>query len=164
MKTTRFLFVVITGLMLTNTLFAQSQQESGKQKASASQPKQEMKAGQMMERCKAMMAERQQMQAEMKAMDTELDKLVAEMNSAPENKKADVVAAVVSKMVEQRKAMREKTQEMQMRMMQHMTEHMQAGKESMSQCPMMKEMMGKGVPQSEKKKPDDDHSKHHQKQ
>jgi vacuolar-type H+-ATPase subunit I/STV1 len=141
MRSIRLLFVVITGLMLATTLFAQSQQGSGNQKAFASRPKQEVRGGQMMERCKAMMERRQQMLAEMKAMDTELDKLVAEMNSAPESKKADAVAAVVSKMVEQRKAMHEKMQEMQMRMTQHMTEHMQAGKESMSQCPMMKEMM-----------------------
>ncbi len=81
------------------------------------------------------------------------------MNGAPEGKKVDAVAAVIAKMAEQRKAMREKTQVMQMRMTQHITGHMQAGMEPMSQCPMMKGMMGE---QGVKKKPGDDHSKHHQ--
>ena len=43
-------------------------------------------------------------------------------------------------MVEQRIAMDARTAKMQEEMMQHMMQHMQMGKESMSQCPMMKGM------------------------
>ena len=43
-------------------------------------------------------------------------------------------------MVEQRIAMNVRMAKMQEEMMQHMMQHMQMGKESMSQCPMMKGM------------------------
>ena len=52
-----------------------------------------------------MMETHQNMEAEMKAQDVELDRLCAEMNSAPADKKLDAVAAVVAKLVEQRKTM-----------------------------------------------------------
>jgi hypothetical protein len=47
------------------------------------------------------------MMSNRKEQDAELDKLLAEMNSAPADKKLDAVAAVVTKVVEQRKAMHE---------------------------------------------------------
>jgi hypothetical protein len=53
-----------------------------------------------------------QMMSNWKDQDAELDKLVAEMNSAPADKKLDAVAAVVTKLVEQRKAMHEQMQKM----------------------------------------------------
>ena len=53
-----------------------------------------------------------QMMSKWKDQDAELDKLIAEMNSAPADKKLDSVAAVLSKLVEQRKAMHEQMQEM----------------------------------------------------
>jgi hypothetical protein len=85
-----------------------------------------------------------QMMSNWKDQDAELDKLVAEMNSAPADKKVDAVAAVVAKFVEQRKAMHEQMQKM-----------MSANeKEGMRMCRMMMGMdMG-----------DDDggqHSHHH---
>ena len=85
-----------------------------------------------------------QMMSNWKDQDAELDKLVAEMNSAPADKKLDAVAAVVAKLVEQRKAMHEQMQKM-----------MSANeKEGMRMCRMMMGMdMG-----------DDDggqHSHHH---
>ncbi len=85
-----------------------------------------------------------QMMSNWKDQDAELDKLVAEMNSAPADKKVDAVAAVVAKLVEQRKAMHEQMQKM-----------MSANeKEGMRMCRMMMGMdMG-----------DDDggqHSHHH---
>jgi hypothetical protein len=59
--------------------------------------------------------------------DAELDKLVAEMNSAPADKKLDAVAAVLTKPIEQRKAMHEQMQKM-----------MSANeKEGMDMCRMM---------------------------
>ena len=53
-----------------------------------------------------------QVMSNWKDQDAKLDKLVAEMNSAPAEKKLDSVAAVLSKLVEQRKAMHEPMQEM----------------------------------------------------
>ena len=62
-----------------------------------------------------------------KDQDAELDKLVAEMNSAPADKKLDAVAAVLTKLVEQRKALHEQMQKM-----------MSANdKEGMGMCRMM---------------------------
>jgi hypothetical protein len=68
-----------------------------------------------------------QMMSNMKDQDAELDKLVAEMNSAPADKKVDAVAVALTKLVEQRKAMHEQMQEM-----------MSANeKEGMGMCRMM---------------------------
>jgi hypothetical protein len=53
-----------------------------------------------------------QMMSNWKDQDAELDKLVAEMSTAPADKKLDAIAAVVAKLVEQRKAMHEQMQEM----------------------------------------------------
>lgn len=94
----------------------------------------------MMERCQEMKAQKQKMMADMKAQDAELTAQVAKMNSAPEDKKLDLIATVITRMVEQRIAMDARMAKMQEEMMQHMMQHMQMGKESMSQCPMMKGM------------------------
>jgi hypothetical protein len=80
------------------------------------------------------------MMSNWKEQDAELDKLVAEMNSAPADKKLDAVAAVLTKLVEQRKAMHE-----------HMQKMMSANeKEGMRMCRMMMGMDKEG-----------DHSQHH---
>ena len=94
----------------------------------------------MMDRCQEMMAQKQQMMAEMKAQVAELTAQLATMNSAPQEQKLDLLAAVVTRMVEQKIAMEERKTRMQEEMMQHMMQHMQMGKESMSQCPMMQGM------------------------
>ena len=99
-----------------------------------------MTESQMMERCQVMKEQKDKMMTEMKAQDAELTAQVAEMNSAPEDKKLDLIAAVVTAMVAQRSAMHEQREKMQEGMMQHMLLHMQMGKESMSGCPMMKDM------------------------
>ncbi|MFZ2633611.1 MAG: hypothetical protein WA081_21355 [Desulfosalsimonadaceae bacterium] len=96
----------------------------------------------MMEGCQKMMEKKQEMMAEMKAQDIELAAQVKKMNSAPADKKLDLTAAVVTRMVEQRTAMHARKAEMQEEMMTHMMQHMQMGKNSMSQCPMMKGMNG----------------------
>jgi hypothetical protein len=59
---------------------------------------------------------------------------------APDSKKVGLIAAILTKMTEQRIAMDARKAKMQEEMMKHMMQHMQMGKESMSQCPMMKEM------------------------
>ena len=53
-----------------------------------------------------------------------------------------LMAAVITHMVEQRIAMDARKAKMEEEMMKHMMEHMQMGKESMSQCPMMKGVKG----------------------
>jgi hypothetical protein len=99
-----------------------------------------MMDGKMMERCQAMKEQKQKMMADMKAQDAELTEQVAKMNSAPVDKKTSLMAAVITRMVEQQAAMDARKAKMQEEMMQHMMQHMQMGKESMSQCPMMKGM------------------------
>lgn len=92
--------------------------------------------------CQAMMEQKTEMMADMRAQDAELTVQVATMNSAPEDKKLGLMAAVLTHLVEQRTAMNARKEKMQEEMMQHMMQHMQMGKESMSQCPMMKGMKG----------------------
>jgi hypothetical protein len=58
---------------------------------------------------------------------TELDKLVAEMNSAPADKKLDAVVAVVAKLVEEFKATQQQTE----------TKTAAGGKSSTKMCDMM---------------------------
>jgi hypothetical protein len=94
----------------------------------------------MMEGCQGMKAQKQKMKEDMKAQDARLTEQLAEMKSAPENRKLDLMAAVVTQIVEQRTAMHARMEKMQEGMMNHMMQHMQMGKESMSQCPMMKGM------------------------
>jgi hypothetical protein len=55
---------------------------------------------------------KEQMMSSSKEQDAELDQLVAEMNSAPADKKLDAVATLLNKMVQQRKAMHEQMQKM----------------------------------------------------
>ena len=62
------------------------------------------------------------------------------MNRAEKDKKVDLMAAIVTDMEEQRISMDARKAKMDEEMMQHMMQHMQMGKESMSQCPMMKGM------------------------
>jgi hypothetical protein len=99
-----------------------------------------MMDGKMMERCQEMKAQKQKMTEDMKAQDAELTEQVAKMNSAPADKKMSLMAAVITHMVEQRIAMDARMADMQDEMMKHMMQHMQMGKDSMSQCPMMKGM------------------------
>jgi hypothetical protein len=93
----------------------------------------------MMERCQEMMEKKQKMKEHMKAQDAELTEQITKVNSAPEDKKMSVMAAVITHMVEQRIAMDARKAKMEEEMMKHMMQHMQTGKESMSQCPMMTE-------------------------
>jgi hypothetical protein len=92
-----------------------------------------MTEAKMTERC-------QEMMEDMKAQDAELTEQLTRMNSAPEDKKLGLIAAVVTRMVEQRTAMNARMAKMQEEMMKHMMQHMQMGRESMSQCSMMKGM------------------------
>lgn len=94
----------------------------------------------MMEGCQEMKAQKESMKADMKAQDARLTEQLAKMNGAPEKKKMDLMAAAMTQMVEQRITMDARKAKMEEAMMKHMMQHMQMGKESMSQCPMMKGM------------------------
>ena len=93
-----------------------------------------------MKHCQEMKEQKQKMKEDMKAQDAELTEQLAKMNSAPEDKKMSLMAAVITHMVEQRIAMDARMEKMQEEMMKHMMQHMQVGMESMSQCPMIKDM------------------------
>jgi hypothetical protein len=96
--------------------------------------------GQKQEQSSDTMGMKGKMMSNWKDQDAEVDKLVAEMNSPPADKKLDAVAAVLNKLVEQRKAMHEQMQKM-----------MSANeKEGMGMCRMMMGMHKEG-----------DHSQHH---
>jgi Spy/CpxP family protein refolding chaperone len=99
-----------------------------------------MTESKMMERCQEMKEQKQKMKEDMKAQDAELTNQITKMNHASKDKKVNLMAAVITRMVEQRIAMDARKAKMEEKMMQHMMQHMQLGKESMSQCPMMKDM------------------------
>src|SRR5664279_769361 len=93
-------------------------------------------AAAMMERCQEMKEQKQKLKEDMKAQDAQLTEQLANMNRAPEDKQMGLMAGVLTHMVQQRIAMDARKAKMEDEMMQHM----QMGKESMSQCPMMKSM------------------------
>jgi len=92
------------------------------------------------------------MMSSWKDQEAELDKLVADMNSAPSDKKVDAIAAVITKLVEQRKAMHERMQKM-------MTED---GKEMMKMGRMMMmHMMDRMMGRDQESQGESEHSQHH---
>lgn len=130
MKTTQLL---TTWIAATLPLAAIVAEDSGK--TETTDQKQEQNTGMM---------GKGQMMSNWKELDAELDKLVAEMNSAPADKKLDAVAAVLTKLVQQRKSMHEQMQKM-----------MSANeKEGMGMCRMMMGMDKGGDHNGE-------HSHHH---
>jgi hypothetical protein len=116
----------------------------------------------MMERCKEMMEQKQKMMEDMKAQDDQLTDQLSKMNAAPEDKKTDLMAALLTQMVEKRIAMDARKAKMEEEMMQHTMQHMQMGKGSMSQCPMMKGMKGMEGMKGMDAKPADTHKEHQQ--
>lgn len=130
MKSTHLLTTLIAATLPLAAIVAE---DSGK--TETTDQKQEQNTGMM---------GKGQMMSNWKELDAELDKLVAEMNSAPADKKLDAVAAVVTQLVEQRKAMHE-----------HMQKMMSANeKEGMGMCRMMMGMDKGGDHNGE-------HSHHH---
>lgn len=102
-----------------------------------------MMDGKMMEGCQEMQTQKESMKADMMAQDAQLTEQLAKMNAAPEKKKLDLMAAALTQMVAQRIVMYARKAKMEEEMMMHMMQHMQMGKDSMSQCPMMKGMKEK---------------------
>jgi len=96
--------------------------------------------GKMMEGCQEMKAAKQRLKQDTQTQNDALVEQLAAMNRAPGSAKMGLMAAVVTKMAEQRMTMDARKAKMEEEMMKHMMQHMQMGKESMSQCSMMKEM------------------------
>ena len=90
--------------------------------------------------CEEMKAQKKKMKEDAKTQDAELTEQISKMNSAPEDKKVALMAAVITHMTEQRIAMDARKAKMEEEMMKHMMQHMQMDKDSMSKCPMMKGM------------------------
>jgi hypothetical protein len=93
------------------------------------------------------------MMSKWKDQEAELDKLVADMNSAPADKKVDAIAAVVTKLIEQRKAMHEGMQKI-MR---------EEGKDmiKMGRMMMMMRMMDRMMGSDQESPGESEHSQHH---
>ena len=113
-----------------------------------------MREGKMTASCAEIMEEQHKMMKDMKAQDAELTEEVTRMNRARPDKKTEMMADILTRVVQQRSEMHVQMGAMQSRMMQHMMEHMQKGRESMSQCPMMKGMKDMD------EKPGDAHKEH----
>jgi len=160
MKITTILFAV-AATVLGGAAIAQEMGMQDKPGAPA------MMAG-MMERCKSMMAERQESMAAMQAMDDRLQEKVDAMKAARgEKKKLDAMEAVLTEMATQRHEMRDQMSAMMPRMMEHMREHMamsmMQGMEGSGMCPMMKAMQASGTSTAQESatKPADAHAAHH---
>ena len=155
MKTTHLLATLIAATLPLTAVVA----EDTAKPAAADQTKEEGSQGMgMMDENKSMMMgmmmgmKMEQMMSNWKDQDAELDKLVAEMNSAPVDKKLDAVAAALTKMVEQRKAMHEQMQKM---MGSNETD-------MMKMCRMMMRMMkGMKMEGDQGSQEDTGHNQHH---
>jgi hypothetical protein len=110
MKTTYLLAILVAASL---PLAAITAEDSSKTETTDQQQKQSSDMTEMkgMTGMKCMMG-KEQMMSSSKEQDAELDQLVAEMNSAPADKKLDAVATLLNKMVQQRKAMHEQMQKM----------------------------------------------------
>jgi hypothetical protein len=120
--------LLVTLVAATFPLISIVAQDSGKAEMSSQRKQQSADTLKMKCMGKALMM------SSWKDQDAELDKLVAEMNSAPADKKLDAVAALLTKLVEQRKTMHEQMQQM-----------MSAdGQQAINMCRMMMGMQMKG--------------------
>jgi hypothetical protein len=99
-----------------------------------------MMKGEKTEDHQTMMQQHQAMMADMKAQDAELAAKVVEMNSAPADKKLNLLAAIVTRLVEQRTAMAARMGTMQGEMMKCMGDSMPMDPKSPMPHPMMKGM------------------------
>ncbi|MEO6994482.1 MAG: hypothetical protein ABI273_12690 [Lacunisphaera sp.] len=105
--------------------------------APASAPANGMMKSEMMKSKSDMMQRHQAMMAHMKAQDAELTAQVATMNSAPADKKLDLLAALVTRLVEQRTAMDARMGMMHDEMMKDSKQDMPMEHDSMSPHSMM---------------------------
>jgi hypothetical protein len=142
---TNFVFHASLGLALALTICSPINAQSAQPKQEKSMTGMSNQEPGMMERCREMKEQKQSMMEELKAQDAQLTGQVATMNSAPTDKKVELMAGIVTRMVEQRIARDDRKAKMEEKMMEHMMEHMQQAMQmnmdSPSQCPMMKGTM-----------------------
>ncbi len=81
------------------------------------------------------MAQREKMLAAARAEDASLEKLVAEMNRAPEAKKVDLEAAILTKLVAQHHKMLGEWETMHARMLQFRKERSSASRSALNTVP-----------------------------
>lgn len=110
----------------------------------------------MMECCRDMREQKQQMMETAKAQDAALAEQIAKMNAAPADKKTELMAAALTLMAEQRAAMHARKAKMDETMTQHLMQHMRMGRKSMADCPLMK-----GMTDDMGEKPADSDKEHH---
>ena len=96
------------------------------------------------------------MMSNWKDQEAELDKLVADMNSAPSDKKVDAIAAVVTKLVEQHKAVHERMQKM---MTERGDEMLKMGR--MMMMMRMMRMMDRMMGSDQESQGESEHAQHH---
>ena len=125
-----------SGLVLIAALVNGSQVQAG---PAAPAGGMQLTEKQAKDQCKDMMEQKTKLAADVKSQDAELTELVAKMNRAPEDKQMTLMAAAITQIVEQQAAMDQRKAKMEDAMMAHMMTHMQMGKDSMTQCPMMKD-------------------------
>ncbi|NQV34620.1 MAG: hypothetical protein HQ515_18145 [Phycisphaeraceae bacterium] len=123
---------------------------------SAEHPSEHPSKNAKMKSCQAMTAEKQKLAKDLKAQDSELNRQVARMNRAPANKKVDLMAAIITRLVTQRTVMNARQARLQEGMMQHVAQHIQMGKESLSQCSVIKG----AAPQATRRREHPDHPEH----
>ena len=96
------------------------------------------------------------MMSKWKEQEAELDKLVADMNSAPSDKKVDAIAAVFTKLVEQHKAIHEQMQKM---MTDGEKDMIKMGR--MMMMMRMMHMMDRMMGSDQESQGESEHSQHH---
>ncbi len=131
-------FAIRTGLVMALTFASWSPLQAQKPPRAKG-----MMAG-MADQCQEMKRQKQKLRDDMQSQNARLTEEIAAMNRAPEAQKVQLMAAILTRMVEQRIVMDGRKASMEASMMQHMMQHMQMGKETMSECPMMKGMKDMG--------------------
>jgi hypothetical protein len=131
-------------LALTLAIWTPGQARSAEPTAGMMMGGKMMSETNMTPRYQAMQEQRGKMMADMQAQDAQLTEQITEMNRAPENKKLDLMAAIVTRMSEQRTAMNTRMQNMQGGMMGNMMPPMQMDTNSMPQDSTMQGMKGMG--------------------
>ena len=156
MKRLKIVAIMIFALTIAPGAFAQPSQHGGAHMKKFEKKEKTVQAEDMPAMCKAMMAEHSEMAKKLKSMDVRLDEKITALEKATGDRRIDLMVDVIRELVTQRKAMGTQTMAGMHHMMGHMMTHMEAGT-MMSDCPMMKKMMG-GDPVEPPA--DDDHSKH----
>ena len=110
-------FVIRSGLALVLALAIWSPVQTRSAEVAGGKVMTEAK---MMERCQEMMEQKQKMKENMQAQDAELTEQLTKMNSAAEDQKMGLMAAILTHMVEQRITMDARKAKMEEEMMKHM--------------------------------------------